>query len=251
MPRRARAVVVTAALACALASHMASPEPAAANPLDKLCSVVGTLGEGWWGRACKAVAHPKQVMGAAKAIATGKPGQAVKVLLGGAKSNVLSASGAIGIAAIVAWAVGGAHFVLSETAKLLGQTTSPELTASWFSSVYWRVAGVAALMTLPFLIAAAIQAVLRSDGALLARATFGYLPLSFLATGIAAPVAMILLQVTDMMGSWVAAAAGDDGSRFLAEAGVALGALGVAAGSPFVTFLIALLTTAGGVILWL
>ncbi|HEY2437647.1 MAG TPA: hypothetical protein VGH93_10720 [Solirubrobacteraceae bacterium] len=230
---------------------MAFPEPAAANPLDKLCSLVGTLGEGWWGKACKAVAHPKQVVGAVKAIATGKPGKAVSVLLNGAKSNVLSTSGAIGIAAIVAWAVGGAHFVLSETAKLLGQTTSPELTASWFSSVYWRVAGVAALMTLPFLIAAAIQAVLRSDAALLARAVFGYLPLSFLATGIAAPLAMLLLQVTDWMGSWVAAAAGDDGSHFLADAGVALGALGVAAGSPFVTFLIALLTTAGGLILWL
>ena len=242
---------MAALLACALAGPMALPEPAAANPLDKLCSIVGTIGEGWLGKTCKVVAHPKQVVGAVKAIASGKPGKAVSVLVNGAKSNVLSASGAIGIAAIVAWAVGGAHFVLSETAKLLGQTTSPELTASWFSSVYWRVAGVAALLTLPFLIAAAIQAVLRADGALLARAVFGYLPLSFLATGIAAPLAMILLEVTDWMGSWVAAAAGDDGSHFLVDAGVALGALGVAAGSPFVTFLIALLTTAGGLILWL
>jgi hypothetical protein len=62
---------------------------------------------------------------------------------------------------------------------------------------------------------------------------------------------MMLLEVTDWMGAWVAAAAGDDGSHFLVEAGVALGALGVAAGSPFVTFLIALLTTAGGLVLWL
>ena len=251
MPRSARAAVIAATLACALAAPMASPQPAAANPLDKLCSVVGTIGEGWLGKACKVVAHPKQVVGAVKAIASGKPGKAVTVLVNGAKSNVLSASGAIGIAAIVAWAVGGAHFVLSETAKLLGESTSPELTATWFSSVYWRVAGVAALMTLPFLVAAAIQAVLRSDGALLARAVFGYLPLSFLATGIAAPLAMILLQVTDWMGSWVGAAAGDDGSHFLVDAGVALGTLGVAVGSPFVTFLIALLTTAGGLILWL
>ena len=242
---------MAATLACALAAPMAFPQPAAANPLDKLCSVVGTIGEGWLGKACKVVAHPKQVVGAVKAIASGKPGKAVTVLVNGAKSNVLSASGAIGIAAIVAWAVGGAHFVLSETAKLLGESTSPELTATWFSSVYWRVAGVAALMTLPFLVAAAIQAVLRSDAALLARAVFGYLPLSFLATGIAAPLAMILLQVTDWMGSWVGAAAGDDGSHFLVDAGVALGTLGVAVGSPFVTFLIALLTTAGGLILWL
>jgi hypothetical protein len=251
MPRSGRAVVVAVALAGAVVSPLALPEAAAANPLDKLCSIIGTIGEGWMGKTCKVAAHPKQVVGAVKAIASGKPGKAVSVLVNGAKSNVLSASGAIGIAAIVAWAVGGAHFVLSETAKLLGQTTSPELTASWFSSVYWRVAGVAALMTLPFLIAAAIQAVLRSDAALLARAVFGYLPLSFLATGIAAPLAMILLQVTDWMGSWVAGAAGDEGSHFLVESGVALGALGVAAGSPFVTFLIALLTTAGGLILWL
>lgn len=244
-------MVVALVLAYALASPMVHPQAATANPLDKLCSVVGTLGEGWWGKACKAVAHPKQALGAVKAIASGKPGKAITILLKGAKSNVLSPAGAIGIAAIVAWAVGGAHFVLSETARLLGQTTSPELTATWFSSVYLRVAGVAALLTLPFLIAAAIQAILRSDGALLARATFGYLPLSCLATGIAAPLAMLLLQVTDWMGSWVSAAAGDQGSRFLVDAGAALGALGVTAGSPFVTFLVALLTTAGGVILWL
>jgi hypothetical protein len=37
----------------------------------------------------------------------------------------------------------------------------------------------------------------------------------------------------------------------LVESGTAIGALGVAAGSPFVTFLIALLAAAGGLILWL
>jgi hypothetical protein len=125
------------------------------------------------------------------------------------------------------------------------------LTAAWFSSVYLRVAAVAALLTLPFLCAAAIQAILRSDGALLARAVFAYLPLSFLATGVAAPLAMILLRVTDWMGSTVAQAAGDQGSHFLSVAGAALGTIGVAAGSPFVTFLIATLTAAGGLTLWL
>ena len=191
------------------------------------------------GKACKLAAHPKKVVGV------------VKKVLGGAGKHVLSPSGAVGIAAIVAWAVGGAHFVLSETAKLVGASTSPTLTAAWFSSVYLRVAAVAALLTLPFLCAAAIQAILRSDGALLARAVFAYLPLSFLATGVAAPLAMILLRVTDWMGSTVAQAAGDQGSHFLSVAGAALGTIGVAAGSPFVTFLIATLTAAGGLILWL
>ena len=49
------------------------------------------------------------------------------------------------------------------------------------------------MLTMPFLFAAAIQAVLRSDLALLARATFGYLPLGMLAVSIAAPVTMLLL----------------------------------------------------------
>jgi hypothetical protein len=247
-----RSAAAVAAIVCVtLAAALARPAPAAANPLDKACGLVGKIADGWLGDACHAIAHPKQALGAAKDLLSGKPAKAIGKLLGGVKNNVLSASGAVGIAAIVAWAVGGAHFVLSESAKLVGRTTSPELTASWFSSVYLRVAGVATLLTLPFLFAAAIQALMRSEGALLGRAVFGYLPLSFLATGVAAPLAMMLLQVTDWLGSSVASAAGDQGSHFLVESGTAIGALGVAAGSPFVTFLIALLTAAGGLILWL
>jgi hypothetical protein len=247
-----RSAIAVVAIVCAtLAAALARPAPAAANPLDKACGLVGKIADGWLGDACHAVAHPKQALGAAKDLLGGKPAKAIGKLLGGVKNNVLSPSGAVGIAAIVAWAVGGAHFVLSETAKLVGRTTSPELTAAWFSSVYLRVAGVATLLTLPFLFAAAIQAVMRSEGALLGRAVFGYLPLSFLATGVAAPVAMMLLRVTDWLGSSVASAAGNQGSHFLVISGTAIGALGVAAGSPFVTFLIALLTAAGGLILWL
>jgi hypothetical protein len=245
------APAVAAVICVTLAAALARPAPAAANPLDKACGLVGKIADGWLGDACHAVAHPKQALGAAKDLLSGKPAKAIGKLLGGVKNNVLSPAGAVGIAAIVAWAVGGAHFVLSETAKLVGQTTSPELTASWFSSVYLRVAGVAALLALPFLFAAAIQAVMRADGALLGRAVFGYLPLSFLATGVAAPVAMMLLRVTDWLGSSVASAAGNQGSHFLVISGTAIGALGVATGSPFVTFLIALLTAAGGLILWL
>lgn len=239
MSRNVRVVIAAATACLALAAPLASPQPATAGLIDRGCGLIGTIGEGWMGKACKVVAHPKKVVGI------------VKTVVGGAGKRALSPSGALGIAAIVAWAVGGAHFVLSETATLIGHTTSPELTAAWFSSVYWRVAAVAVLLTLPFLCAAAIQAILRSDGALLARAVFGYLPLSFLATAIAAPLAMLLLQLTDWMGASVAQAAGDQGSHFLGVAGVALGTLGVAAGSPFVTFLIATLTAAGGLILWL
>ena len=73
------------------------------------------------------------------------------------------------------------------------RTTSPQLTSSWFSASYWRIAGIAALLTLPFLCAAAIHALVRSDLGLLTRAAFGYLPLSLLAVGIASQLTMLLL----------------------------------------------------------
>lgn len=225
-----------------LLAALAGPPPASANLLDTGCGIIGTIGEGWMGKVCQGVTHPGKVLGVVKRVLGGG---------GGGGGHLLSPSRALGIAAIVAWAVGGAHFVLSETAKLVAQTTSPELTAAWFTSVYWRVTAVAALLTLPFLCAAAIQAMLRSDGALLARAVFGYLPLSFLATGVAAPLTMLLLGLSDWMGASVAQAAGGQGSQVLGVTGITLGTLGVAVGSPFVTFLIALLTAAGGLVLWL
>ena len=48
---------------------------------------------------------------------------------------------------------------LAQTAEVIGRTTAPELSGAWFSSEYWRVAGLAAMLTLPFLFAAAVRAV--------------------------------------------------------------------------------------------
>src|SRR5205085_2642347 len=85
------------------------------------------------------------------------------------------ASTALGLAAMVAWVAAGAQFSISETTKVLGRTTKPQLGTTWFSSAYWRIAGIAALLTLPFLFAAAVQALLGSDLALLTRAAFAAL----------------------------------------------------------------------------
>ena len=158
MSRRLRVGLVGVAVVAAIVVPCENPAPARAGVISTACSIIGSIGPGWLGDACKAVTDPGKALGVAKKLLG-----LAKGLLGGASKRVLSPSGAVGIAAIVAWVVGGAHFVLSETAKLIGGSTSPELTASWFSSVYWRVAAVGALLTLPFLVAAAIQAVLRSD----------------------------------------------------------------------------------------
>jgi hypothetical protein len=112
------------------------------------------------------------------------------------------------------------------------------------------MASIAALLTLPFLFAAAVQALIRSDLALLARATFGYLPLAMLGVGVAAPLTMLLLSGSDEMSALVASASGHAGASFLDWAGGLGGIFAVIGGELFVSFFIALLTAAATIALW-
>ena len=165
--------------------------------------------------------------------------------------GVSSAIKTVALAAILGWVASGAESALKETAKVIDDTTSPQLTSSWFSASYWRVAGIAALLTVPFLCAAAIHALVRSDLGLLTRAAFGYLPLSLLAVGIASQLTMLLLAGTDEMSSIVASASLHADGVFLSTTSVTAVAESVATGDPFVTFLAAIITVAATLALWL
>lgn len=239
------AVVVLAA-GRSPARALAAPERGVMRAQVSLGGVV-CKGLGWLsgiaGTACKVATHPKTVITVGKKLLSGNPGGAVKAILG---SGTKAAGAAVGLAAVVAWVTGGARAALQTTAKLVDESAQPNLESAWFSSAYWRVAAVSALLTLPFLFAAAIQALLRSDMTLLARAAFGYLPLGMLAVGVAAPITMLLLAASDEMSAIVASASGDAGGRFLGHVSIL-----VAASNPFVAFFVALLTVAGAITLWL
>jgi hypothetical protein len=150
-----------------------------------------------------------------------------------------------------AWVLGGARFALHETAKVLSETTTPQLGTSWFSATYWRVAGIAALLTLPFLFAAAVQALVHSDLALLLRTVLGYLPLAMLAVGVAAPVTILLLSASDELSGLVSSATGEPGSHALTLSGVLAGGVFGVTGSTFLIFFLGLLTVAGATALWI
>ncbi|HWK18135.1 MAG TPA: hypothetical protein VNR66_11835, partial [Solirubrobacteraceae bacterium] len=225
----------------------AAPDAGAkVNPLKPVCGAA-KLASGVAGKACGVLQAPGKVLSAGKKLLTGHVGSAVSTLLGGGGST---AGAAVGLAALGAWVVGGARFALGETAKVIGRTTNPQLGGAWFSSAYWRMGEIAALLTMPFLFAAAAQAVIRADLALLARAALGYLPLALIAVGIAAPMTMLLLAASDQLSAVVAGAAGGDGTRFLVKAGGIAGALAVFKGSPFLAFLVGLLAAAGALVLW-
>ena len=154
-----------------------------------------------------------------------------------------------GLNAIASWVLNGTKSALQSVAGAIGGATAPDLTSTWFSATYLRVAGLAVALTLPFLFAAVIQALLRSDPALLARVVFGYLPLSLLAIGLATPVTMLLLAATDQMCDVVSATALHGGAQFLDQAAAIAGATATLEGSPFLAVAVGLMTVAAALAL--
>jgi type IV secretion system protein TrbL len=189
------------------------------------------------------------LLGAGGDLLTGNPAGAAGGLVGGAAGAVASTTTNALIAGIDGWVTGSAQTLLNDTASALGNTTSPQLRTTWFSSTYWRMAAIAAVLTLPFLFAAAIQALIRSDVAMLARAAFGYLPLAMLAIAIAAPLTTLLLAACDQLCSFISSAAGHASAHFLGRIGI-VAAAAAAAGSPFLAFLVGLFMIAAAFTLW-
>ncbi len=243
-----RTAFAAAALCCATLALAAAPPPAAAlNPVKPICSVAGWV-SGIVGKACGVLQKGSRIVKAGQNLLSGHPGQAAKTLVSGGVSKVGVAAG---LTAVGVWVLVGAKTAISQTAKLIDYTTSPQLRTTWFSSTYWRMAGIAAVLTLPFLFAAAVQAVIRSDLALLARAALGYLPLAVLAISVAAPLTMLLLAASDQMSAIVSSAAGGNAARALDEIGGGIGLLSTYDGSPFLAFLLGLLLVGGALALWL
>ncbi len=191
---------------------------------------------------------PVSSLGDTSAGAAGLGGTLGSVSQGVGGLTTTAMTGAV-LSTFGAFVSGAATFVLHETADVLNQTTTPRLDSTWFSATYWKVAGIATVLTLPFLFAASVQALVRTDITLLLRSAFGYLPLAMLAVAIAAPLTMLLLSASDELAAAVSSAAGGRSANLLAGAIASLGGA-AAAGSPFVVFLVGMLTVAGALLLW-
>ncbi|MDE3130755.1 MAG: hypothetical protein KGL16_06340, partial [Acidobacteriota bacterium] len=173
--------------------------------------------------------------GALGGVASGNP-------IGGLVSGAAHSAAGFVLHGISSWVLDGTRGALQEVASAIGRATAPNLDSTWFSATYWRVAALAAMLTIPFLCAAAVQAVARADLGLLARVAFGYLPLSVLGVSLAAPLTMLLLAATDQMSAAVSASAATGGARFLDHAALVAGGLASATGgSPFFAVFVGLL----------
>jgi hypothetical protein len=230
-----------AILLCALAVVLAAGAPVAAGAAPPGCGLPGLVRPAG-ARPCppgSAVSggapRPNSIFSPIGHLLSGLSGKAIKGVFG----------------ALVGLAVAGAADALRFTASLIGETSRPALQSTWFSATYWRIGAVSALLTVPFLFAAAVHALVRSDLSLLLRAAFGYLPLAMLGVAIAAPLTSLVLSATDEMSSFVAAASSHSETLFLGRAATGLASASLIGQDPFLGFFVALVTIAATLALWI
>ncbi len=244
---RGIARVIAPVLLTVTLAGLASPPPAQAyDPTKPICTLAGLV-SGLAGKVCDAARHTGRVLKAGQKLLGGHVGRAVETL-SGAATPVRALTAAAVLTAAGAWVLDGARSVMQKTAGVISATTRPQLQSTWFSSTYWRMAGISALLTLPFLFAAAIQAILRSDLSLLLHAAFGYLPLGLLGVGIASPLTQLLLAASDEMSALVSSASGYPGA---AVGHVTLIGAGFSSVSTFPAFFVGVLAVAATLTLWI
>jgi hypothetical protein len=221
------------------------------NLTKAICGGAGLLSKAT-SIACGALTNGGALLQAGKQLATGKVGGAVSTLTSGGVGTIAATASTALMLAAIGDAVGRAVVaVLHDAASALGATTTPQLRTTWFSATYWRMAAIAAVLTLPFLFAATVQALLRSDVTLLARSALGYLPLAMLAIAVAAPLTTLLLAASDQLCTLISSAAGNAGPHFIGRIILVVGGLTALAKSPFLAFLIGLFTIAAAFALWI
>ncbi|HUA48710.1 MAG TPA: hypothetical protein VMA77_25990, partial [Solirubrobacteraceae bacterium] len=244
---RGPALILALAVLLAAGAIAVRPAPARAGLLGTLgsagCKLIGTVGEGWWGDVCNGADKAVGVLGNLG----GKAGKVAGVVSKVAGNPLVQRAAAL--AAIVAFVLGGAKWTMSHLATAIAQTTSPALTAAWFTTVYLKVEAVAWLLTIPFLVAAAVQAVFRAEPGMLARVVFIYLPLAAVGCALAVPITVLLLAGTDSLSGGLVHLAGQDGISFLSGTGAWVTA-GLALIDPFVAVIAAMVIAVCGLALW-
>ncbi len=152
------------------------------------------------------------------------------------------------------WVSQGASWLLAQIGTVIGQTTSIDLGASWFSAHYATMAELAAVVIVPLLLLGIVQSVYRQDLSSLVRSVLVNVPLAVLLTAVAVQLVQLGLSVTDAMSSAVAHGAGLDSGHFMSSVLAGLSGPLAATGQPsapaFVVFLGALAVVVGAVMVW-
>jgi hypothetical protein len=168
--------------------------------------------------------------------------------------GLASATGDYVMRGLTEWVTDAAVWVTGKVGDLIDNTTSPDLTASWFEGRYGAMLAVAGALALLMLMLAVIQSVMRQDVWMLVRSAFGYLPIAFILAAVAIAGTGLLIAVTDdISGAVVGSLGSGQAANLLQSVGDAYkNALDQSSGIPlFGVFLGAIILAIGSFVLWL
>jgi TrbL/VirB6 plasmid conjugal transfer protein len=156
---------------------------------------------------------------------------------------------------VTAWVTNAAVWVTTQVGALINATASPDVQAAWFRGQYGAMVSIAAMLALPMLLLAVIQAVIRQDPWLMARSALGYLPLAFIFAAGAIVATQLLISITDDLSRDIVSGLGGQSTNLLKSVG---DAFSHAIRDPkndglplFGIFLGALVLMVGSLVLWL
>ena len=243
MSRKGRIALalVIATGASATPAFLATPVASASSLCDSIPSL--PLAPNPIKAGCQAIANAPGVIS--------NPGKALGKII----TAPVTAAGDAVMQGVTAWVADGAAWLVGEAGKLIDETTTPALTAPWFTGQYRSMVAIAAVFALPLLLAAVLQGVMRRDGALIVRAAFVQLPAAFLLTAGAVVVVVLLLGLTDQMCAQVSQSIGSDAKSFFSAVGKSLSALADNTGTGpvvplFAVFLGGLIAAVGAFFVW-
>ena len=179
---------------------------------------------------------------------------AVSGAAGAAASQVAGAGVSSVLGDLGSWVAEGASWLLTQIGTVIGDTTSIDLGASWFSAHYGTMAGLAGVVIVPLLLLGIMQSVFRQNLSSLLRSVLVNVPLAILLTAVAVKLVQLGISVTDAMSTAVAHGAGLDTGHFMSSVIAGLSPVS-AAGQPsapgFVLFLGSLAVVVGAVLVWI
>jgi hypothetical protein len=154
---------------------------------------------------------------------------------------------------LTSWVAEGTQWVLGKVLNFIDDSTSPDLSASWFTERYEFMVGLAALVVVPILLLATVRAIMNQDVGQLLRSFFLHLPVAIVATFVAVTVTRLLLGATDALSAAVAEGVAGDVSEIFDGVSRTLG--GATAVSPavpsFAIFFGSLFLMIGAFFVWL
>lgn len=196
------------------------------------------------------------MIGALPVVPTGCSLPGLNELCGSAANlgtSILSEGAGDVLGAIAGGVAQGAAWLLGQIGGVIAATTSVDLGAAWFKDHYSVMVTLSAVVLLPLLLAAVVQAVFHQSASSLLRTVLVHLPVALLLGAVAAQLVQLALAATDALSA--AVASGSSGSLSGALAGLASSldaqATGGGVGVPtFVTLLGALFVSMGALLLW-